>query len=66
MFPGETYQAGIGQGYDAVTPLQLINAYAAWPTAGRSTSPRSSARSSGRTATVVRPFEPEVLHEMKV
>ena len=29
VFPGETYQAGIGQGYDAVTPLQLINAYAA-------------------------------------
>ena len=34
MFPGETYQAGIGQGYDAVTPLQLINAYAALANGG--------------------------------
>src|SRR5262249_6616738 len=29
IYPGETYQAGIGQGYDVVTPLQLINAYTA-------------------------------------
>ena len=28
IFPGEVYQAGIGQGYDVVTPIQLINAYA--------------------------------------
>ena len=34
VFPGETYQAGIGQGYDAVTPLQLINAYAALANGG--------------------------------
>ena len=34
IFPGETYQAGIGQGYDAVTPLQLINAYAALANGG--------------------------------
>ena len=29
-----SYQAGIGQGYDAVTPLQLINAYAALANGG--------------------------------
>ena len=34
IFPGETYQAGIGQGYDAVTPIQLINAYAALANGG--------------------------------
>ena len=34
IFPGETYQAGIGQGYDVVTPLQLINAYAALANGG--------------------------------
>ena len=28
IYPGEVYLAGIGQGYDAVTPLQLLNAYA--------------------------------------
>ena len=32
--PGETYQAGIGQGYDAVTPLQLIDAYSALANGG--------------------------------
>jgi len=35
IFPGETYQAGIGQGYDVVTPLQLINAYAALANGGK-------------------------------
>ena len=34
IFPGETYQAGIGQGYDVVTPIQLINAYAAMANGG--------------------------------
>jgi penicillin-binding protein 2 len=53
IFPGETYQAGIGQGYDVVTPIQLINAYAA-----RSTSRRSCARSwvpMGRSSAHSRP-----------
>ena len=35
IFPGETYQAGIGQGYDVVTPIQLINAYAALANGGK-------------------------------
>ena len=35
MFEGETYQAGIGQGYDVVTPIQLINAYAALANGGK-------------------------------
>ena len=35
MFQGETYQAGIGQGYDVVTPIQLINAYAALANGGK-------------------------------
>ncbi len=34
IYPGEVYQAGIGQGYDVVTPLQLINAYAALANGG--------------------------------
>ena len=34
IFPGETYQAGIGQGYDVVTPIQLINAYSALANGG--------------------------------
>ena len=35
MFGGEVYQAGIGQGYDVVTPIQLINAYAALANGGK-------------------------------
>ena len=27
MYPGEVIQSGIGQGYDAASPLQLLNAY---------------------------------------
>ena len=46
MFPGETYQAGIGQGYDAVTPIQLINAYAALANGG--TRLRAADRARGR------------------
>ena len=35
MSGGEVYQAGIGQGYDVVTPIQLINAYAAIANGGK-------------------------------
>ena len=34
MYTGEILQAGIGQGYDAVTPLQLLNAYCALANGG--------------------------------
>lgn len=34
IYPGETYLAGIGQGYVAVTPLQLLNAYSALANGG--------------------------------
>jgi penicillin-binding protein 2 len=34
MYEGELMQAGIGQGYDAATPMQLLNAYAALANGG--------------------------------
>ena len=34
IYPGETYLAGIGQGYVAVTPMQLLNAYSALANGG--------------------------------
>ncbi|MGK2852162.1 MAG: penicillin-binding protein 2 [Candidatus Limnocylindrales bacterium] len=64
MFAGETYQAGIGQGYDAVTPLQLINAYAALANGGTLYQPQIVRDVVGPDGTIVRPFEPKVLHEM--
>ncbi|MGD0248591.1 MAG: penicillin-binding transpeptidase domain-containing protein [Candidatus Limnocylindrales bacterium] len=34
MYEGELMQAGIGQGYDSVTPMQLLNAYCALANGG--------------------------------
>ena len=44
MFAGEVYQSGIGQGYDVVTPIQLINAYAALANGGKLLSPAGGPR----------------------
>ena len=64
MFAGETYQAGIGQGYDAVTPLQLINAYAALANGGTLYQPQLVHEIVGPDGNVVQPFTPKILHEM--
>ena len=66
VFPGETYQAGIGQGYDAVTPLQLINAYAALANGGTLYRPQIVREIIGPDGKVVRPFEKKVIRKMKV
>jgi penicillin-binding protein 2 len=66
VFAGETYQAGIGQGYDAVTPLQLINAYAALANGGTLYQPQIVREIVGPDGSIVRPFEPKVLHKLKV
>jgi penicillin-binding protein 2 len=66
IYPGETYQAGIGQGYDVVTPIQLINAYAALANGGTVYQPQIVHDIVSPDGEVVRPFEPTVLHEMDV
>ena len=66
IFPGETYQAGIGQGYDAVTPLQLINAYAALANGGTLYQPQIVREIIGPDGDIVRPFEPKVIRELDV
>lgn len=66
MFQGETYQAGIGQGYDVVTPIQLINAYAALANGGRLYRPQLVREIIGPDGTVIRPFKPDLIHKMKV
>jgi penicillin-binding protein 2 len=66
IFPGETYQAGIGQGYDVVTPLQLINAYAALANGGKLYQPRLVHDVIGPDGTVVDPFEPKLIRELDV
>ena len=66
IFPGETYQASIGQGYDNVTPIQLINAYAALANGGKLYQPQVVREIDGPDGTVVRPFKPKLLHKLKV
>lgn len=66
IFPGETYQAGIGQGYDAVTPLQLINAYAALANGGKLYEPQIVREVVGPDGKVIRPFKPKLIHKLDV
>jgi penicillin-binding protein 2 len=65
IFPGETYQASIGQGYDTVTPIQLINAYAALANGGKLYQPQIVREIVGPDGQVVRPFEPKLIHKLK-
>jgi penicillin-binding protein 2 len=64
IFPGEVYQAGIGQGYDVVTPIQLINAYAALANGGKLYQPQIVRQVVGPDGTVVRPFAPKLIRKL--
>jgi penicillin-binding protein 2 len=66
IYPGEVYQAGIGQGYDVVTPIQLVNAYAALANGGRLYEPRLVRDVIGPDGEVVVPFEPSLIRELDV
>jgi penicillin-binding protein 2 len=64
IFPGETYQAGIGQGYDVVTPIQLINAYAALANGGHLYEPQIVKEVIGPDGSISEPFEPTLIREL--
>jgi penicillin-binding protein 2 len=64
IFPGEVYQAGIGQGYDVVTPIQLINAYAALANGGKLYQPQLVREVVGPDGTVVRPFATKLIRKL--
>lgn len=66
IYPGETYFAAIGQGYVEVTPLQLLNAYAALANGGKLQRPQIVRRVIGPGGTVLRDFQPELIHELDV
>ncbi len=66
IFPGETYQAGIGQGYDVVTPIQLVNAYAALANGGKLYRPQVVREIVGPDGSIVRPFEPDLIRELDI
>ncbi len=82
MYEGELMQAGIGQGYDASTPLQLLNAYAALANGGTVWQPQVvKSVTDGRTGVVTdiqpvamnhlhsadgTPISPQILEEMRI
>ncbi|MBA2255099.1 MAG: penicillin-binding protein 2 [Chloroflexi bacterium] len=66
IYPGETYQAGIGQGYDSATPLQVLNAYAALANGGKVFQPQVVRRILSADGTVVRDFEPKLIRQLDV
>ena len=65
ILPGEVLQAGIGQGYDASTPLQVLNAYAAVANGGKLYKPQVVREVIGPDGKVVRGFKPKVIRRIK-
>ena len=65
VYGGEVLQAGIGQGYDLATVLQLANAYAALANGGKVYQPQVVREVRAPDGTVVRPFEPKLIRKMK-
>ena len=66
IFPGETYLAGIGQGYDAVTPIELLDAYCALANGGKLYQPQVVRQVLGPTGQVVQAFAPKLRAQVKV
>jgi penicillin-binding protein 2 len=64
VFTGELAQAGIGQNVIAVTPLQILNAYAAVANGGSLMRPMIVRGETDANGELVKAYEPEVLHEV--
>ena len=64
VFTGELAQAGIGQSVIAVTPLQLLNAYAALANGGHLMRPMIVRGEAGADGSLIEAYRPEVLHEV--
>lgn len=66
IYPGDVYHAGIGQGYVDVTPLQLLNAYAAVINGGTLYQPTVVHDVVGPDGAVVQPFAPTVTRKINI
>ena len=64
VYTGELAQAGIGQNVVAVTPLQLLNAYAAIANGGRLMRPMIALGEADSAGKLTTPYEPELLREI--
>ncbi len=67
-FGGSTINLSIGQGELLVTPLQLVNTYAAFANGGRLHQPNAvwKVTEAGRPAEVVREIGPRVLRDLEI
>lgn len=66
IYPGEVFQAGIGQGYDEVTAIQLLDAYSALANGGKLYKPQVVRQILGPDGQVVRPFTPELTRQLPI
>ncbi|MDQ2853581.1 MAG: penicillin-binding protein 2 [Chloroflexota bacterium] len=64
VFTGELAQAGIGQNAIAVTPLQLLNAYAAVANGGQLMRPMIVRGETDEAGKLVRSYSPEVIRTL--
>jgi len=64
VFTGELAMAGIGQNAIAVTPLQLLNAYAAVANGGHLMRPMIVRGETDADGNLVRAYDPEVIREL--
>ncbi len=64
LFTGELAQAGIGQNVIAVTPLQLLNAYAALANGGKLMRPMIVRGETDANGKLVKPYQPELLGKL--
>ena len=64
LYPGEVLYAGIGQGFDAVTPLQLLNAYCALANGGTLYQPQVVSAIRDANGNVVQQIQPKVIRKL--
>ena len=64
VFTGELAQAGIGQNVIAVTPLQLLNAYAAVANGGHLMEPMIVRGETDADGKLIREYEPHVIRDL--
>lgn len=63
-FTGELYQAGIGQGFNMSTPIQVLNAYAALANGGTIYKPQLVRKIRDQDGKLIERVQPEVVRRM--
>jgi penicillin-binding protein 2 len=61
---GDTYNASIGQGYDLVTPLQMVNALSVIANGGTLYKPQVVREVVDANGKIVKPFQPQVIRKL--